>query len=359
MDAIMDAMVFDIIEINKSHAIRKMRSVVVAGISLMLVWCVFSTLATPSRAQGAGAFHGTVTIAGTEEPAPGVTVFLEHYRGEEMIQTLTAETDAEGRFEFAGLETAEGNRYIAQVTYGGVDYTSRPMAFEPTQDLLTSAFVVYEATSDDSDIELERVHLIIRILPEGVQVGQMAQISNLGDKVYVGQEDAAGRRPTLRFPLPPNAANIEFEDGILGERFLEMDGGVADTWSVLPGRSVGQVVFSYLLPASGEAWNLDYQFAYPVRAINVLVAADGWEMSSDRLVFSGTMGGEMAFRNYAGTDIAAGETIRMEFVPGRVAPMHQEARSVQPTLQWLAAGLGAIMLLFLTGYPRWRGKLLR
>jgi len=334
---------------------------------LILALCILLlSLAAPAAlAQKIGSIEGQVLHA-EDGPMAGIPVRLEHFDGMTLVDSSTTETDGEGQFAFTDLLLGEDQIYIARVVYDDVEYSSGMLVVTDIDPAQTVTLNIAGTTEDDSFIVLERVHLIVQPLADAVQIGEMLILSNYGDAGYVGSSLPDGTVATIRVQLPPDAEQVSFESGELGERFVEIEGGIADTRSVPPGRSVDQIVFSYILPAQTDSWTLEYEFEYPVNALNVLVARAGWELVSDDLVFESAMGSDASnFLNYTGGDIAAGETLILQFRPGDVdvstarsvempAEMPAPIKSVQGVLLWIALGLALALLVALASYPIWR-----
>ena len=150
-----------------------------------------------------------------------------------------------------------------------VEYSSGMVVVTDDASSQVITLTVAGTTEEDDFIALERVHLIVQPLADAVQIGEMLIVSNYGDATYVGSPLPDGTMATIRIGLPPDAAQVAFESGELGDRFVEIAGGVADTQGVAPGRSVDQIVLSYNLPPQRDAWTLEYEFPYPVNALNV------------------------------------------------------------------------------------------
>jgi hypothetical protein len=346
---------------------REMRDMTSSRSILILVVCAlaFGLIAPAALAQAAGSIEGQVVHA-EEGPLGGLFVQLDHFDNMTLVDSVTTQTDDEGRFEFDDLEPGSDQIYIARVIYDEVEYSSGMVVV--TDEALSQSITLTVAgtTEDDDFIALERVHLIVQPLADAVQVGEMLIISNYGDAAYSGSPLPDGTMATIRITLPTDAAQVAFESGELGERFIEIAGGVADTQSVAPGRSVDQIVLSYNLPPRDDSWTLEYEFSYPVNALNVLLMNAGWQLESDALTFEGLMGSDTNnFLNYSGGDLAAGETLSLRFTPGEPdmsvaagtetsSAMPTPVESVQDTLLWIAIALGAVLLVAVVSYPVWR-----
>ncbi|MGQ9667440.1 MAG: carboxypeptidase-like regulatory domain-containing protein [Anaerolineae bacterium] len=331
-------------------------------------WIVWATIcllvgliAMPAAgAQTAGSIQGVVMLAPSNTPMADIPVTLEWYEGTTLKETRTAQTDAGGGFSFDELAVGGQNVYAVSATYKDVAYATDMLTLTTTAPQQTVRLDIYETTDDDAGIVIERAHLIISPLAEGVQIGQMFILSNTGDKTFVGKPLQEGGQPaTFRLYLPKGAEQITFDAGELGERFLSTPDGVADTLPIPPGQSTAQVVLSYTLPPQGNPWSMEYTFYYPVKNLNVLVSM-GWTVEGAPLQFAGTMGGETPFQNYAAKDLAANTTLNLAFRSGgaaggmtSTAAPPTPAGSVQGTMLGIAIGLGVLLLIGLMTYPSW------
>ena len=68
------------------------------------------------------------------------------------------------------------------------------------------------------------------ITPEMLNVSEIYILSNYGETTLVGEEFV---KPIISFPLPDGAGSIEFDDGLLGERFIKTEDGFGDTQAYL------------------------------------------------------------------------------------------------------------------------------
>lgn len=328
---------------------------------LIGILLVIGLAAAPAAgAQAGGTIEGVVMLAPANTPMADVLVTLESYEGTTLKQTLQTQTDAGGGFSFTGLTLGGENVYVVSAVYKDVAYTSDMISLTADAPQKAVRLEVYETTDDDSGIVIERAHLIISPLDGGVQVGQMFILSNAGDKTFIGKPLQEGGQPvTFRMYLPKGADQLTFDAGELGERFISVPDGVADTMPIPPGQSSAQVVLSYTLPPQGSPWSMDYTFYYPVKKLNVLVSM-GWVVEGAPLAFAGTMGGEMPFLNYAAQDLAANTTLHLTFRSGTTAggmggtvSTAAPAGSAQSTMLAIAIGLGVLLLLGLVTYPMW------
>lgn len=331
-------------------------------VALLAIW------SAPALAQETGVIEGAVTNGATGKPVAGVTVTLERFEGMTPVETLTAQTDSAGKYRFDKLPLNDKLIYIARVSYGDVEYPSDMITFKSGETSQSAPIEVFDTTQDGSGISIDRAHVIVRPAAAGVEVSEMIAVSNSGQGAYVGKLGGAGPATTLRFYLPAGAGEPTFDAGALGERFIAMADGFADTQPVRPGVGVDQIIFSYLLPGQKGSWTMPYRLAYSTKALNVLVA-EGWVVSGPDVAYVGKMGSSAsAFLNYAVTNVTADKPINLTFAPG-AAPaggvdMTTAATNTQPTpsgpssqqtLLWITLGALILALAVAVTYPFWGG----
>jgi hypothetical protein len=258
---------------------------------MILALLVVLVLALPAQAQDAGVLEGQV-VNGTEggtEIGAGIPVNLYVFGGNLEEEILNAETDADGRFFFEGLDISATLEYWVEAIYQDVSYGSEDLLqFADGQAALEATLSVYETTEDDSDVRLDLVHIFAESFGEVLRISETHLFGSAGDRAYVGEENADGQRETVFVPLPAGAVGFALGEGIAEERFVAVDGGLMDSEPVRPGTLMSEVRFSYHLMATGKPISLERRFAYPVTNLTVLVAQPGLSLSSERLQVMGS-----------------------------------------------------------------------
>jgi hypothetical protein len=143
---------------------------------------------------------------------------------------------------------------------------------------------VYDSTTDTSSLSAERMHVFFDFPTEGtVQVAELFILSNSSNLMVTAADSGQG---VVEFTLPEGATNLTFQEGALGERYLQTDRGFADTASIPPGSGTLQVLFAYDLPYDGK---LDVALTppLPVTAAVIIGPSSGVRLSSDQLADAG------------------------------------------------------------------------
>ena len=139
---------------------------------------------------------------------------------------------------------------------------------------------------------------------------QLVVVSNTGTRAVVPQ---AGAEPTLLYSLPPEANNLAFENGSIGERYIPTEDGFGDLRAVLPGSGAYQMLYAYEMPYS-RGLDLRQGLNLPVNAVTVFAPAGQIELRNEDFVVLGNqeLDGE-AFTGYQSRQAyAAGETLNLE-----------------------------------------------
>jgi len=287
--------------------------------SLALATLFLMGLASGGAAQTPlpqGVISGRVVngTAGAAVP-PALTVTLQGFKGTDPLAPQATVADAEGRFRFTGLETGSDYAYVVHTEYLGIQYGTDALAFEGGQTEMETTLFIYETTTADDAISISRIHFIITASAGALTVDEVQSFSNSGDRTYIGAEPAAGaQRTTVRFAPPPQAQDVQVDEGATPGRFVQTADGFADTLPVVPGQSTLQVILSYVIPYDPASTTLSTTFLYPTKAVNVFLSDSGVEMSSEQMMLMGRMGtGPQAYVGYVGQNFAKGDTLTLEF----------------------------------------------
>ncbi len=312
----------------------------------------------PQGAISGQVFNGT---AGATLPQ-GLTVSLQGFKGTELLSPQTTTADAEGRFQFSGLETGEDYSYIVYTEYLGIQYGTVALKFESGESQMEADLFIYETTTSDDAISIARIHFIITVSEGMLVVDEVQSFSNSGDRTYIGAEPVAGaRRTTVRFAPPPQAQDVQVDEGANVGRFVQTADGFADTLPVIPGQSTLQVILSYAIPYDPASTRLSTEFLYPTKAVNVFLSDSGVEMSSEQMMLMGRMGsGPQAYIGYVGQNFAKGDTLTLEFKgavsagPTSGAPAGGGISTTGYVL--IAGGLALLLVALALAYPAMRRR---
>ncbi|NLG51336.1 MAG: hypothetical protein GX552_14605 [Chloroflexi bacterium] len=331
---------------------------------LLLLLGLLLTTASAATAQET-APKGTLTgqvVNGTEggESPGGLEVTVWAMQNGERVRSQVVTADAEGRFAVNDLDTSAEWTYLLQTTYQDVTYAQGPLQFEAGQAALATMLPVYETTTDDANIVIERVHLIFSEQERGLAVAELYVFTNTGDCTYIGQEELDGKRWTSRYALPENSRSLSLNDGALGERFLATADGFVDREPLWPGRTT--VMFRYALDATSDAYDLARAIHYPIMSMNVLLPDTGLTLESADLQLQGKLEAQgERYWNYIASDLAAGHQLDLTIHPapsGAAQPSGAATGKQRPTSIWqvgvMLLGGGAVGVAL--AYPFWQQR---
>ncbi|MBN1954353.1 MAG: hypothetical protein JW900_04795 [Anaerolineae bacterium] len=221
-----------------------------------------------------------------------------------------------------------------------------------------------QTTGDPSNVSITQLHIFMSRVGDQLQVGEYYQVSNSGEQTYVGVADpATGQRATLVFTLPDEAENLDFNGPGLGERFLELAEGFADTEPVPPGVQTVEVSFSYLLPYQ-EMLSVERVFSVPVDSVALIFPLGEMVLEGPGLISAGvfeTQAGPAL--SYVAGPLAAGEPLVFTLVPGEPPPMSESPAvpiateatvPARDSSREIVVGLAALAAAGVAAYLLWR-----
>ena len=241
-------------------------------------------------------------------------VTLKIFDNMEETDTVVTTVDVMGSYQFADIPMNADRIVIATVDYGGQIFNSDPSRL-PTTDpevINTSTNItldvhISESTSDTSSISVDRLHIFFDFSREDVvQIVQLFLVSNNSGQTIVAQADGEG---VLYFDLPSGATNLQFQDSVIGERYLATETGFTDTASIPPGDDSLQVLFAFDMPYTGKE-DFSLSMPYNISTVIVMAPTDGVRFKSSQLVDGGIRTTDQSnFRVYTGSDFSAGSQL--------------------------------------------------
>ena len=211
-----------------------------------------SSAAAPPGATGS--ISGKITNqSGTALPADlkvVLHVFAHDPATSQFSQLETKDTtaDATGAYSFANLSMPTDYAFFISVDYGGTTYSSAPIV--PTEDVKTYDLPldIYDTTTDLSVLVADQVHIILDYSkPDIIQVVEFYAITNSSQKTVIPTSKGAA---LVTVALPKGYTNLQFEDGVMGERFIETADGFGDTSPIPPSKEQFQIIVAFDLPYS-------------------------------------------------------------------------------------------------------------
>jgi hypothetical protein len=204
------------------------------------------------------------------------------------------------------------------------------------------------------EIEVSRLHIFVTRVDDRIWVTEYCVVGNSGDQAYAGMLDpGAGMPVTLAFRLPPGATDLRFDGPGLGERFVELEGGFADTQPIEPGTASSSVLFSYQLPFRSDM-SIERAFGAPVRSVVILstdaelaVEGPGIRLAEGIPVEAGVA------RSYSAGPLALGDTLTLTlaYATDRQLDAARDRDAVRETAIGLAALAVALPAAYLVLRP--------
>jgi hypothetical protein len=226
----------------------------------------------------------------------------------QLVFTQTTNLAADGTYRFENISLAENRAFLVTMEYSATSYNSEFVVVQPGVTEYDLPIMVFDTTNDASSLVVDRLHMFFDFTrPDVVQVIQLLVISNPGNRTITSPDGG----PVLSIDLPNGAQNLQFQDGVLGERYLETEKGFADTFAVPPGQGKYQLLYAFEIPYERKA-DLVQQFPLAMDAIIVMIPEDGVSIRSDSLQEAGTRDVEgQLLRLYTGGSLASGTPLKL------------------------------------------------
>ena len=301
--------------------------------------------AVVTETTGSGVVQGTV-INASGGPAPeGLAVNIHAFDQMTLVYTATTQLKADGTYRFDPVQVKKDWAFLATVKFSGIVYGSELTKAEQDGGTVEMPIQVFETTTDASALSVDRLHFFFEFLDQNtVRVVELYVISNQGDKSVVA---SAPGQPVLTFTLPAGAANLQFQDGELGGRFVKTDNGFGDTASVQPGAGNYQLLFSYEMP-----YRRKLELARPVsmntQAVVVMVPEGSVKVKGEGLQDGGTRDVQgVQYHLYNGSSLQPGSEVRLT-ISG--SPAGEDSSTIVGQNTNLIIGLGVLgLVLILAG----------
>ncbi len=305
---------------------------VVVSAAAVLVILLSSAVAS---AQADAVIEGQVISATSgDQPIEGAIVTLLTWKSDEELPSKEVITGEDGSFSFSALEPVN-HEYQLLVEHQGITYRFGYKTFAPEENAISVPLTVYDSTSDEGVITVDRAHLIIDGDAEHLHVQEVHILTNTSVATYVPSDPETGEG-AIRFLLPIGAANLEWLGGFSPGSVAISENGFHMDAPFLPGTV--EVTFSYTLPFSSTPYTLEKRFPYPVSHLNVFVTATGIEANAPQLVRGDPIAMQAGHYNrFSGDELPAGTSVAVELE-------RPESPQVTPVAT-LAGGSGATTVI--------------
>jgi hypothetical protein len=201
------------------------------------------------------------------------------------------------------------------VRYADVSYRPDELAQLNDQATWQLDIAVYESTTDDGAIQMERLNVLMLGADQGMlHFMEMGSLMNTGDRTFVtaNPQDVALAH-AIRIPLPAGALGIQMQAGFSNQELTSGVGAVQVTSPVLPGRH--EFALSFQMPLTGSSADVTLQMPYPTATYTIYVPETGLKLNTTGLADGGTMVlGDQSYKVYRASNLA-----RAALVSGEVS----------------------------------------
>ena len=273
--------------------------------------------------EGFGTITGTVINGAGGELPSGLIVELQGYDHDvasgSFNEALVVEAPiaADGTYIFEDIEMPEQRAFVTVVFEGGLSYGSEPGFVTEGLTSLDLPITYYPTKADPSVLSVDRLHIFFEFNDPSMEIVQVIEVfivTNPTDYVISPEEEG---QAVLEFVLPEDAENIQFEDGVIGERYTKTENGFGDTAPVSPGMGQHQIIVFFELPY-GKKMDFTQAINHPISSAIVMVP-QGIKLKSDMLQNSGERDAQgMVYDVYASQPLPIGATLMMN-ISGKVA----------------------------------------
>ncbi|HLA98873.1 MAG TPA: c-type cytochrome [Anaerolineales bacterium] len=293
----------------------------------------------------AGVVNGNVVNASGGEVPDDLVLTLYAFDSMQVVFTQTVTIGPDEKFTFEPVEMLPQRAFLVTTEYNGNTYGSDIGVVRSEETSLSLPILIYETTTDASILRVDRLHLFFEFIDsQRMRVIELYIMSNPSDKALVAEAEG---QPVVRFILPEGATNLEFQDGALGDRFIQTEDGFGDTVTVRPGMGLYEVLFAYEMPYNRKL-DLVKPVNLPVDAVVILIPENGIKVKGEALVDEGTRDMQGAlYHLYNGGSLQPGDTLSLT-ISGRPAGARPSILAGSSTS--LVLGVGAFGLaLILAG----------
>jgi mono/diheme cytochrome c family protein len=280
-----------------------------------------------------------------EKIPDNLVVVLSAYDGMELSFERETEVQIDGYFQFEQIENKPGRVIQLSVTIDGLRHVSEVLHDPVINDVdeVELPIEIRSVSSDSSVLFSERMHVFFDFSVDGfVQIVQLFVVNNPTDKIIV---PTSSDQPVMNYSLPTGFLNLQFEDGVLGERYIQTSTGFGDL-SPIEANTTVQVIFAYELPYQR---NLDLTLTLPmaVEASIFMLPANSVKLKSDQVIFAGdrTVQG-MQIQTYSANRLENGTEIKLNLNGRTQSSVVVATTSNTPGL---LIGVGFLLIVIIAG----------
>ena len=259
--------------------------------------------------------RGLVAAVGDQSlPVDELTITLQGFEGMSQAFAVEGQLADDGLFSFEDVDAAEATVFIVVVESEFAGFVSDPIHADDFEGGVYEGAVIewVPANPDPSVLDVPRLHVFFDFsMPGLVQVVQLFIISNPTDTLVVPPDPET---PLMRFELPDDASNLQFDDTAMGDKVFLMENGFGLSDSIEP-FGQRQFLYAYDLPYEPESGlfkeyrqTVNFIIPQPVDEALVMVPAEGVQAEADWLAAAGTQDMQgMVVQLYSGSNLPQGQ----------------------------------------------------
>ena len=301
------------------------------------------TTTTPAAPQKIMVTGKVFSASPSSKLPEDIEISLVGFSGMTESFTLTTTAGADGSYQFEDVEFNADYVYVASASANGLSFNSEIVhGSDIASASIDLPIEIYETTTDTSALKADRMHVFFDFSAAGsIQVVELFIISNPSNQVVIAASEGEA---ILNYELPEGAVNLQFQDSVLGERYLETEKGFGDRASVSPGMGQHQVLFAYELPYDRKL-DLALVAPVPVDAAVIMLPQGGVNLKSDQLIDAGERDVQGAtYRMYNATGaVQPDQPLKLQLTGKAVAGASEEGDPV------IAVAIGGVIFALVLG----------
>ena len=248
-----------------------------------------------------------------------------------------------GKFILANLKIDTTLIFYPRTSFHDIVYYGKGIRLSKSEPARETDIVVYDTTTDKSNIQIQMDHIFIEENENVVTVKEILMLQNYGTKTYTGTPvTEAGHFHVLEFPLPENFENVQILTPQAQESMTIEGNMLIDTGLFPPG--MRQLSFQYDIPNPGKSWHFSRPIAFPTGSINIFLSQPDLTIEGPGIVPMG----EFPIRNISYQRFAVKHL--MPGMPLEITLKNLSGGSKSIDLQWIVLGAVVIMFIFGIGY---------
>lgn len=288
----------------------------------------------------------------TEIPESQI-VTLSAYENMDVIFQEEAPVSSDGSYKFENLENIDGRVYQLSIEINGVQFLS-DILHNPQIDengTVNLPILLRSTTSDTSGLYVERMHIFFDFLnEETLQIVELFVINNPTDKVIV---PISNDQPSLTYRLPQGAVNLQFEQGTMGDRYVQLSDGFGDLQPI-EANGTSQFIFAYEIPYKNKL-DLSIDIPFPVNSAIFMLPSNSVKLNSDQLIFDGEQSVQgMVIQTYSADNLVQGSKVQVN-LSGKIKSSSQLTQSSTTSLV-IGSAVFLLTIVFAVIWFRSRSK---